>query len=264
MESIIQMLGGLGCSERESSIYLETLLKGGGSIQSLSQRLNLNRITVHSAVERLVERGLLSESREGKRRTIFAESPEVLERVIEREQRELEHKRQLVSRLASEVGRIPRVKAHEPAVRIYRGNAGLKTLLEETLSCTGELLVIIDIGQFVTLLSQEYLLNYYERRAKRNIYTRLIWPSHQFATKIAQELKRLKMEIKLHPGGKDWKAGIFCWNDSIGIKSLTQGYLTCTIITNQVIADFFRTVLFEEVWRALPENNRLLSRRTKR
>ena len=253
METLLAQLKTLGCSEREARIYLEILLRGGGSIQSISQRMRENRVTTHSAIERLLEKGYLSETREGRRRRIIAEPPQQFQRVLERQQLELQQKDESVRSLIQNLSKIPRSLSGEPTVRIYRGTTGLKRLLEETLTAQRELRVIIDIGQFVSLLSKEYLLSYYRERARRGISSRLIWPKHPFLKELGPKRRGLKMDVRINKASDDWKVGLFCWDDKIGIKSLAEGFLTCTILQSEEIANFYKTVIFDALWSTLPE-----------
>ncbi len=57
-----------------------------------------------------------------------------------------------------------------------------------------------------------------------------------------------RIRVRLMPEELSWQAGIFSWNNSIAIQSFTEGKLTCTILENADIADFYRRVLFELAW----------------
>lgn len=81
------------------------------------------------------------------------------------------------------------------------------------------------------------------------MHTLLIYPSSQFGVRVRKRSKGYKLEIGVHPPELEWKAGVFSWNDSIGIQSLTEGRLTCTIIENKDIAHFWRTIVFPILWR---------------
>lgn len=65
----------LGLSEKEAKVYLIALGLGKASITELARASSLKRSTVHLAVESLVMLGLLSETRNNKRRVISAVHP---------------------------------------------------------------------------------------------------------------------------------------------------------------------------------------------
>ena len=56
------------------------------------------------------------------------------------------------------------------------------------------------------------------------------------------------MDIRFLPAGVQWKSGIFSWNDVIAIQSFTEGKVTCTVIRNEDIAHFYRSVVYELCW----------------
>src|SRR5688500_1388403 len=77
----VSVLRQFGCNERQAEIYMQALLLGPSSVQRLARALNQNRITVHTAVNELVKKGFLYETRRGDRRVIAAEDPNVLHRL---------------------------------------------------------------------------------------------------------------------------------------------------------------------------------------
>lgn len=266
MHEIITDLKALGCSEREARIYLDLCISGGASVQTIATRLRENRVTVHSAIERLLEKGYLSETRDGKRRLVVAEQPHELRYLLEAKRNELVEQEQRFESLLRNLSQIPRQEAKEPSVRIYKGTSGLKRLLDETLSSRGELRVAIDVGRFLSLLSKSYLKRYYEQRAKRGISSRLIWPNHPFVHEMQPLAKSLRMDIRVSQRSDRWEAGFFVWDDTFAMKSLAEGFLTCTIIRSKEIAEFYRTTLFDPLWHTLPkiEETRQRARRKRR
>lgn len=252
MESIVRQLIHLGCTPREARIYVEAHSSGTSTIQSLPTRLGENRVTVHSAVERLLEKGFLSESREGRRRSLQAEPPEQLQHLLERKRSELLTQEHHLRSLTELLLQLPRKQSGDPTIRLYRGIPGLKRLLEETLSAKTEIRVMIDISQFVSLLSPEYLKAYYEERARRGVRSMIIWPKNKFLSQIQPNLHRYRMEVRLNNASLGWKAGMFCWDSKIGIKSLAEGSLTCTILESSEISSFFQRYMFDPLWKQLP------------
>lgn len=240
-----------GCTRKEAKIYLDVYLNGSTSVQQIAKRMNVNRVTVHSAVEQLIEKELLSESREGKRRSILAEPPDQLLQILNQKERQLKKLRETTEKTVSLLNALPREDYSDPNIRIYKGMSGLKRMLEETLEAKNKLRVFVDIEQFIKLLPADELLDLYRRRAAKNIQTKFIWPRGSFSKKIMSEQKRLKIELKTIEKPRDWKVAFYSWNDKVGIESLVEGQVQCTIIKNKEIAWFYQHLIFDSLWELL-------------
>jgi sugar-specific transcriptional regulator TrmB len=249
MAILSDQLAHFGCNPRETAIYVNCLKHPPSSIQEIARRLQFNRVTVHSAVQQLLEKGLLTETREGKRRFIIAEAPEALFRLMQKKETEIALAKLSLESTVKALSQIQAVHSGAPILRFYRGTEGLKQLLEETLSAKNEVFVFNDILEFAKILTKEYLYKYYERRAAKGIRSRLIWPDCSFAKNLSKDAKKFLLEIRTVPEKTGWKVGIFCWNDCVAIKTLEENELTCTIIQSNALSQFYRTAIFERIWR---------------
>jgi len=253
---ISALLHRLGCNEREAEIYLLCLTIDPSSVQEIARLAGANRFTIHSAVEQLIQKGLLCETRKGKRRLISAESPDVLFRIIARRGEELE-KLQLNAEYAVKMltSLLP-VSQGKPKVRFYEGIDGYKKMLEETLSARGEVLVFSYVPMLASLVGENNLESYFRKRGRKGINTRLIFPPCAFADRVEERSKEYRIRIRFLPKGMEWTSGIFCWNDCVSFLSYTQNRLTSTIIENKDIAGFFRSIIFELCWSQASEKAR--------
>lgn len=248
-QRITTVLRQFGCTPRDTQIYLYALGTGPISVQQLAKGLRQNRVTVHSAVEKLIEHGLLYETRKGKRRLIVAEEPAILHRLIQQRENELSGMRANVEYVTKLLASIQRTDQSVPSVKFYEGVDGLKKMLEETLGATSEVLVFTYVDLFAKLLNPRYLENYYAKRAKKGIRTRLIFPAGEFGKRVHAKAAEYKMQIRFLPPEVQWKSGIFSWNNIVAIQSFTEGRVTCTIIENDDIAFFYRHVIYELCWK---------------
>lgn len=248
LQRIRALFHNFGCTETETNIYLSLLQNGACSVQQIATSLKMNRITVHSAVEKLLAEGILYETRKGKRRLIGPEEPTVLYQLLQKQENDLAILKTNVDHIAKLLAKIQQTHTGIPTVKLYEGVDGLKKMLEETLGAKGEVLVFTFVDLFSKLLTPQYLENYYVRRAKKGIDTRLIFPRGEFGKNILPKASQYNMHIRFLPAGATWKSGIFAWNDTIAIQSFTEGKITCTIIENEDIAYFYRQIVFGLCW----------------
>lgn len=242
------LLHHLGCNDCEAGIYLLCLAMDPASVQEIARRMGRNRFTIHSAVEQLIQKGFLLETRRGKRRFIAAENPDVLFRLLERKRAELESLSGNVEYAAKLLHSIQPAETSKPSVRFYEGIEGYKHMLAETLSAKGEVLVFSYVPLLTSIVGEEYLEEYFRKRGRKSITTRLIFPRCAFAERVLRYAKEYRITIRYLPEGMEWKSGIFFWNDCIALLSYTLNRLHCTIIENKDIADFYRKIIFELCW----------------
>ena len=246
---IEEQLRFFGANPREASIYMQCLQLGPSPVQEIARKMKMNRVTVHSAVEQMLEKGLLFETRRGKRRLIVAEEPVSLLRLLSKKEQEIVRVRGSMEHVLKLLATLQTTDQSVPTVKLYEGKEGFKRMLEETLSARGEVLVFSYVPLFSELLGTKYLEEYFRRRAALGIQTRLIFPPCAFADRMAAKSKEFRIQVRTIPEQYVWQSGIFSWNDSIALMSYTEQRLTCTIIENKDVADFFRLVIFELIWK---------------
>ncbi len=245
---IQEQLHFFGANPRESSIYMQCLQLGAVSVQELARKLKMNRVTVHSSVEQMIEKGLVFETRKGKRRLVVAEEPVGLLRLLAKKEQELTRVRGGMEHMLKLLISLQATDRSMPTVKLYEGAEGFKKMLEETLSARGEILMFSYVPLFSELVGVKHLEDYFRRRADREIHTRLLFPQCDFADKMAARAKEYRVHIRTLPPQYVWQSGICSWNDCLALMSYTERRLTCTIIENRELAHFFRLVMFEMCW----------------
>lgn len=250
LRQIENLLKLFDCNQREASIYVQALMMGPSTIQDVANALGQNRVTVHNAVGQIIRKGFLYETRKGKKRLLVAEEPVVLHRILQKRENELKVLKDNAYELSSLLASLQGVSPGVPTVKFYEGSDGFRNMLEDTLSTRDEVLVITYVDLFARSLSADYLEDYFKRRAEKGIHTRLIYPVSNFGARIAKKSSVYKIQVRILEEVPEWRAGAFSWDDSLGIQSLTEGRLTCTIIQNKDIAHFWRQVIFPLLWNA--------------
>src|SRR3989338_1950444 len=119
----------LGWSEGEVRVYAAVLESGIGSLNKIQEKTGIERRNIYDILNKLIEKGFVSYTLEKGKKTYQCIHPGKIREEIRRRTtalRKLEEK-------------IPEVEdlfaAHKPSIRaeVYRGNEGIKALLEEGL-----------------------------------------------------------------------------------------------------------------------------------
>ena len=246
---IQNQLANLGCKELEIDIYLCSLETGATTVQIIANTLSQNRITIHSAVKRLIDKGLLFETFQGKKRLIVSENPSALKNLLKIKEQELEQSKGNLDYAINLLQRLSTSNVKKTSVEHYEGVLGLKKMIELSLSAKGEFLGVVDVERFAGALGAEYLEMFFKKRSEKGIRSRLIWPEKgDFYKRTLPKAKDYKVQIKLLPFKNDWRSALFSWNNNIAMASFSPRAISCTIIQAEDISYFFREVLFEVVW----------------
>jgi len=130
----MQLLREIGLTETETKVYLSLLSLGTTSAGKIVEATGLYRKNLYDALNKLVEKGLVTYVIEKKIKYFQPKSPENLLRY-------LEEKKNLISQKEVEMEKhLPELQAkfnslnQEIESQIYRGTEGIKTILKECLN----------------------------------------------------------------------------------------------------------------------------------
>jgi predicted DNA-binding transcriptional regulator len=96
-EKVSKALLQLGLTEKEVAVYVALLEKGASSVQEISRFSEINRVTIYAAIDALKRKGLVAESKKGKRTLFIAEHPENLNGILELKKEKLNHQEKILS-----------------------------------------------------------------------------------------------------------------------------------------------------------------------
>ncbi len=236
------------CNNREAAAYIECLRLGPASVQEIAKHLNSNRVTIHSTIEQLIKKGLLFETRKGKKRFIVAETPDVLYRILQRRSNELKLIETDLGNMAKLLYSLQSQRETAWNVRLYEGPEGFKKILEETLMSKNELCVFSSEEFFPEFITASYLRNYYNRLIENNVPSRII-SSARYTEVFRGDHPQSQFQIRSFVFPPDCKSAFYVWNDTIALKSFKDERIVCAVIQNKDLAFFFRQVIFENMWR---------------
>ncbi len=237
-----------GLTVVEIEVYLEVLKLGPSSIQELSRSLQRNRISVYYSVHQLIEKGLLYEMRNGKRRLVTTASPDVFQKIFDKKHAELHAMELEIGYISELINTIPVVRNHVTVVKQYEDTLGFKKMLEESLHAKKEIMVFTSTPFYLSMLGEDYFEKYFLRKAELGIITRMIYPPGDFASKLHAKRDSYKIDLRILPQNQKSESGFYLWDNTLAIDSLKEGKKSCTIIENKDIAHFFRDNVFNPFW----------------
>jgi len=247
----------LGLSDKEIDVYVAGLKLGSTTINKLSQSARVKRSTVYVVLERLKQRGLVSQGLKRARKIYEMADPEKFLKLVKEEKEKIKEKEESVRKAVASLKVIANKSAFASDIKIYEGyDATMEVLVE--ISKTKSPTYNFYSSHYFPLEDYEKIkkavakFNTAKRMAKSKIYvitdqvplTSKFFPS---ADEDIREFRFLPEDIKL-------PAMIDVNEDVVVLSSVRDGY-SCIVIKNKTIADTLR-IIHGIVWQSL-ENKKV-------
>jgi len=246
--SLTKALLQLNLTEKEISTYVVLLERGGSSIQDISLSSGINRVTTYAAIEALKEKGLVAESRKGKRKLFVAESPTSLANLVAEEKEQIENKEKLFrNEILPALEAININQEKKPQIKFFEGPAGIATIFDEYILKASS---VLDCGSYDTALkvsTKEKELRYIEEMRKRKIIFRALLEDTPLNREFAEAGKGV-LHVKFLPSELKISADIMIFGQSVALISYEKA--TGIIIEDDTIAKALKMYL-EFMWERL-------------
>ena len=144
---------------------------------------------------------------------------------------------------------IPTIKHEITVVKLYEEAEGIKKMLEESLQAKKEIIMFNNTPIFSEVLGVEHYENYFIKKAALGISSRIIHAPCSFAELLNAKKQEYKVDLRLLPQNQSSEAGFYVWDNTVAIESLKENKVSCTVIENKDIAQFFRENIFNHFWK---------------
>jgi sugar-specific transcriptional regulator TrmB len=242
MRNIIPLLKKIGLLESESKTYLAALELGPSTVIEINKKIGLSRQAIYTAINNLIERGLMS-SVEKEGRTYFnAESPDRLLSFAEAELKSLENSVKEMKQMGDDLKLLQ--KGEKPVVKMYEGLEGLKAIYDDLITTKPKTLEEFGNEDAVeSILNDEILSPLKEKLSKLGTTGRFLstTPSGQ-----ASDARKGTQHIRFNDGS-DFKGDILTYGNKVALSSF-RGKMLSVIIESPDIADTIRA-LFNLAWK---------------
>ena len=197
-------LSQLKLTEKEIQTYVSLLEQGKASIQDIARETGVNRVSIYAAIDELKQKGLVSESRQGKRRMYVAEGPEGLLEILQKKKEEISKHEDLLQNIV-----LPMLKAinvrqeNKPQIKFFEGADGIDRVFAEYFMRGTEMINCGSYETALSVMSEEIERDYFREIKKRKIFYRMILEdtplNHRFAEigKDAAHAKFLPLGTKI-------------------------------------------------------------------
>jgi sugar-specific transcriptional regulator TrmB len=134
-----ELLKTLGFSAKEADVYLTVLSGGPDSVRAIAVKAAVNRGTAYEILKSLVAQGAVSYYNKEKKQYFVAEPPEKLMNVLSSRIESLEKSKDSLEEALPELKSLYDSGGTKPTVKLYEGESGVRTILEDVLETCADL-----------------------------------------------------------------------------------------------------------------------------
>ncbi|MBI2617916.1 hypothetical protein HYW58_00440 [Candidatus Kaiserbacteria bacterium] len=180
----------LNLTESEAKAYLAATRIPNVSISDLSKTIGMSRTSVYSPLRKLIERGLVTETKIGKRVKYNAVNPKVLLNLFERNKVNIE-------RLVKELSQSYVLSQSKVSAEFFPGMSGFESAVETFLNNTKtKMWKTIENASNVPTASMYQFEDFIKRRVQKRIFCRCILAVGPLTPWIKERLEKDKEELR--------------------------------------------------------------------
>jgi len=167
----------IGLSEKESKVYIASLILGPSPVQIIAAKAGVNRATTYVMIESLIERGLMGSVKRGKKTFFLAERPDHISHLIDEEKKQIQKKKELLDALLPKLSLIIDATDERPKIEMFEGLKGLREIHEDLVKhgkSIGSIDNIAAVDDARELVLYDEIENHWEQLASHKIKVRAI------------------------------------------------------------------------------------------
>ncbi|MEI6221615.1 MAG: helix-turn-helix domain-containing protein [bacterium] len=133
-EQLLKVLLRCGLDVQEATTYLKMLTTGPSSVLKIAATTNMDRMTTHRVIQRLVGKKLIGTMIKGKRHLYFSNKPESLAMLFEDQEESLRLKRKHFQEVFPQLAMLHSQGQHKPLLNYYEGEEGFREVIKLILT----------------------------------------------------------------------------------------------------------------------------------
>lgn len=236
---IRDVLKSIGFEDQEITIYLFILKNGSSTQQEISDKNQIVRQTVYDIMKKMLAKGYVSLSKEGKKKLYTSISPEILLNRLKEKQESFEKIIPLLAKIKKE--------KNEVYSESFIGLNGLKNLFNMTLESKSEIYWAFNLENNKTILEDHYWDNYAVKRIEKKIPIKLLFEKSP-KEKLYQTNKKQIRESKHNKLLSNTSTSFVLFDDKIILYTTEKDNLFGVFIKNKEIKEFLERV-FMNIWK---------------
>ncbi len=238
------VLSKIGLTKNEINVYTTLLKLGNAMAGEITSYSGIHRRNVYDAIERLIQKGLVSFVVINNRKWFKAADPSRLLVVVDEQKNRLDNIRISIENLVPQLKALPVIKEKQD-VLYFKGKEGIKTVYEDILA-TANSYIGYGPGIHIDTLLKAYFKDYVRRRIKKGMKLKMIWDE---GSRGKYYTKTPLVESRFLPNEVCSYAALRIYGNKVALMLLSEEQPIAVVIENKAIADGYRKY-FEVMWKA--------------
>jgi sugar-specific transcriptional regulator TrmB len=240
----------LGLSEITQRVFNDLVANGVSTASKLAERVGIPRPSVYDHLKILIQKGLVTERSEENKKVFQIDDVRNIQELLNDKIKALEvEKKQFELSLPSLLQKVAFI---EPQIKFYSGKEGMKQVMNHImLNRNIETILFWPMSEMMKVLGPEYLKELNEKRVRRNIFIRAIWPKDKALD--ANEFPYLGTgeenlrDLRYAPDNMTWNMGYWLYEDKVAfLSSEKEGF--GFVVQSQDFSNLMK-LQFEEIWK---------------
>ncbi len=253
------LLNNIGVTKSEFNIYLNLLSTGPCTKTELANSFKIPRTTIFINIQKLLEKGLVTEIIKNNTKIIEAENPTKLHSLLLRKKIELDENANKLKKSDQDLpelikainsGILQTSSDNQIKVKHFLGSSGFREIPKRALENVGsdkEMLFISNIQDWRKVYPREYGRKYLLPERKRaDIFLRILAVNNIEGHEYKKEDKNSQRETRILPEQYTFNPSIIISPKEISMFTVRKPY-SAIVIENKDMAHFFKNI-FENLW----------------
>ncbi|MBT5338141.1 hypothetical protein HN858_03015 [Candidatus Falkowbacteria bacterium] len=236
---------------RDVELHLyETLLHGGTlSASQLANKAKFSRTAVYDLLKKLIETGLINETRHLGVKMFAVEPPEKVELLLQEKKEQLELAQSNLTEFKKSYQE--KGKQKKPSLLMFEGQREMQQMIKDVLLYRDiSVQIYWPDKEVIEMFEIEFMEKYHKERIARNIKVEVLRPESEI--KDAQQYEFLNVgenylrEVKIAPKEMDFKFGYAVYKDTVRFISLTKDHFGFLVESHE-LAELMKAQ-FKVIW----------------
>ncbi|OGY41999.1 MAG: hypothetical protein A2Y82_05355 [Candidatus Buchananbacteria bacterium RBG_13_36_9] len=237
--SIKDTLEQIDLKDKKADVYLACLELGESTATQIAKKAGIKRPYFYDLANSLIKRGLIKQSKKGKRTFFNAIDPEKLKALEEEKLKKIEE-------IMPELKSLYKTTGAKPRIYFYEGKDGVDEVNQDALNYQGEM-VGFSTEKFLTAQERKLALSFIQQRIKNKIKARVIGPvSNEFIELKKRDETELRETKMLPKDFYDSNVEITIYGNKVSIVNYRENF--AFIIESSDVAKPLK-MIFELIWR---------------
>jgi HTH-type transcriptional regulator, sugar sensing transcriptional regulator len=192
----------IGLNEKEAAVYIALLQVDNASVIAVSEKTKINRSTVYVVLEGLMKKGLVTETKIGKKVHYQAEAPERLATFVERQKVVFEERSKRLTDIIPQIKSMQREQGQRPVLKYFEGreaalNSNLDFFNTEDKEGTGYFLFNRDLIE--EIFDPKEIEDIQKIRPNKNIKGKSLYVATKTTLSSNEMTERKKINGEMYP-----------------------------------------------------------------